>query len=109
LPGRHQKEYLPLNVYGNFAPSLLEALNRLERCSQQVCHLFLRLLELLTQETEFFVVQGISSFSGAGEKIILLKIPQCGIVSKIFFPNKKFGRMIWTPYRPESTGEAPRK
>jgi len=57
LFGGQQKEQLPLNINGNFAPPLFKALDCLEGDSQEVGHLLLSLLESLPKQTEFFVIQ----------------------------------------------------
>jgi hypothetical protein len=53
-----QKEYLPLYMGRYPAPPLLETLNRPEGNSQQLRHLFLRLLEPLAEQRKFFGVHG---------------------------------------------------
>jgi len=44
---RDKKIHLPLNMVWNGAPSLLVAVNGLDRGSQQLCHFFLSFIELL--------------------------------------------------------------
>jgi hypothetical protein len=62
-----QKKQLPLNMHRNLPPSLFEALNRPERCSQELRHLLLGLLQFLPKRMELFVVHGCPSF---GEELI---------------------------------------
>jgi hypothetical protein len=53
-----QKEHLPFHMGRYPAPPLLETLNRPEGNSQQLRHLFLRLLEPLAEQRKFFGVHG---------------------------------------------------
>jgi len=53
---------LPLDMNGNFPPSLFEALNRLERCSEEFGHLFLSLLEAPTERVKVFMIHRNRSF-----------------------------------------------
>ncbi len=57
-----QKKQLPLNVHRNLPPSLFEALNRPERYTEELGHLFLGLLQFLPKRMELFVIHGCPSF-----------------------------------------------
>jgi len=64
-----QKEHLTLDVHRNFPPTLFKTLNRLERCSQELRHLLLSLLQFLPKRMELFTVHRYSSLGD--EKNIL--------------------------------------
>jgi hypothetical protein len=50
----HQKKHLPLNVHRDFPPSLFEALNRPERYTEELGHLFLGFSKPLPKSLNFF-------------------------------------------------------
>jgi hypothetical protein len=64
----HQEQHLTLDVHRNLPPSLLEALNGLERNSEEFCYLFLRLFKLVARGVEFLIVH-VSPFFGEEQVI----------------------------------------
>ncbi len=59
-----QKKQLPLNVHRNLPPSLFEALNRPERYTEELGHLFLGFSKPLAKSIKFPGVHGRLSFRG---------------------------------------------
>jgi len=70
-----QEEYLPFNVRGNLSPSLFKALDGLNRRSQELGHLLLRLSKGLAEKSELF---GIHEILTSGGIFLLTDIPQSG-------------------------------
>jgi hypothetical protein len=69
-----QKKHLTLDVHRNFPPTLFKTLNRLERCSQELRHLLLGLLQFLPKRMELLTVHGYPSFAEEVKKIWGVKI-----------------------------------
>lgn len=59
-----QKKQLPLNMHRNLPPSLFEALNRPERYTEELGHLFLGFSKSLAKSIKFSGVHGYLSFRG---------------------------------------------
>lgn len=59
-----QKKHLPLNMHRNLPPSLFEALNRPERYTEELGHLFLGFPKFLAKSIKFSGVHGDLSFRG---------------------------------------------